>query len=72
MLKFTCPKCGSHRLEEMVLWRHEIEGVYDPEDPAYDWHGDPEEMVVITRPAYAAPYDANHHRCYDCETSLRD
>ena len=27
MLKFTCSNCGSHRLQEVVLMRQDIEGV---------------------------------------------
>ncbi|MFH1114175.1 MAG: hypothetical protein V1792_09665 [Pseudomonadota bacterium] len=72
MLKFTCRNCGSHRLEEVVLMRQDIEGVYDPEDPKYDWYYDPDGMVVITRTVYVAPSESNFYRCYDCEASLTD
>jgi predicted RNA-binding Zn-ribbon protein involved in translation (DUF1610 family) len=72
MLKFTCPSCGSHRLEEVVLMRQDIEGVYDPEDPEYDWYYDTGGMVVISRTVYAVPSEANFYRCYDCEASLTD
>ncbi len=72
LLKFTCPKCGSHRLEEVVQMRQVIEGVYDPEDPNYDWYYDASGMVVITKTVYASPSDGNVYRCYDCEAELRD
>jgi DNA-directed RNA polymerase subunit RPC12/RpoP len=72
LMKFTCPECGSNRLEEVVLMRQEIEGVYDPEDPDYDWHYDFDGMVVITRTVYGVSSEANFYRCYDCETSLTD
>ncbi len=72
LLKFTCPKCRSHRLEAVVLMRQEIEGVYDSHGPDYDWHHDPDTMVVIARAAYASPSDGNFYRCYDCEAPLTD
>jgi hypothetical protein len=72
LLKFTCPECGSHRLEEVVLMRQEIEGVYDPEDPNYEWYYDLDRMVVVTRTVYAVPSDGNFYRCYDCEIPLTD
>jgi hypothetical protein len=72
MLKFTCPECGSHRLEEVVLMRQDIEGVYDPEDPGYDWDYDGDSMVVITGTVYAVPFEFNSYRCFDCEASLTD
>jgi len=72
LLKFTCPHCGSHRLEEVVQMRQEIEGVYDPEDPNYDWYYDPEQMIEITNTVYASPSGGNFYRCYNCEAPLAD
>jgi hypothetical protein len=72
LLKFTCPECGSHRLEEVVLMRQDIEGVYDPEDPDYDWYYDFDRMMAITRTVYAVPSESNFYRCFDCEIRLSD
>jgi hypothetical protein len=72
LLKFICPNCGSHRLEEIVLMRQEIEGVYDPEDPNFDWDNCGDDMVVFKDPYYALPGHDNCYRCYDCEITLTD
>ncbi len=74
LLEFTCPHCGSHRLEEVVLMRQEITGVHDPHDPDYDWdhHGD--DMVVFepSGTVYAVPREANFYRCLQCDVPLQD
>ena len=71
-LEFTCPKCGGHRLEEVVYLRQEIKAVYDPGNPAFNWDYWWDKQIIIGGAyGYITP-DENHYRCYDCETELRD
>ena len=72
LLKFSCPHCSSERLEEVVLMRQDIAGVYDPEDPDYEWFYDVGGMVVVTRTVYKFPAEENYYRCFDCEVPLTD
>jgi DNA-directed RNA polymerase subunit RPC12/RpoP len=74
LLKFTCPECGSHRLEEVVLMRQEIEGFLEPEDPEYNWIYEGDDLVVFrdTPPVYTLPWDYNYYRCFQCDAELEN
>ncbi|MGO9118857.1 MAG: hypothetical protein ACLQPD_14765 [Desulfomonilaceae bacterium] len=71
-LEFTCPHCGGHKLEELVLMRYEIEAVYDPCDPNYDWSYDWDDNIEPGTFAYSIMNEGNVYRCYNCEVPLRD
>ncbi len=72
LLEFTCPKCGGHRLEEIVLMRQEIEAVIEPDDPKYAWDYEQDAHIPIGRSLYTGPYDGNSYRCRDCKAELQN
>jgi DNA-directed RNA polymerase subunit RPC12/RpoP len=71
-LEFTCPKCGGHRLVEVVVRVQERLAVYDPVAPDYVWDPKWDKQILIEWGYGCMMPDVNHYRCYDCKTELLD
>jgi len=73
-LEFTCPRCGGHRLEQVIMIRNVIDNVYDSCDPDYDWYNDYNENIVLGDWFYSiSPWsEHNFYRCVDCDSPLLD
>jgi len=74
VLTFTCPRCGSHLIEEIVMMERIIEWMVVPGDPDYDWNEDYAWNVPIPphRTKISSKTDRNHYRCQNCGAPLLD